>query len=127
MPDLTIIIAISIITLGFLILAGLAIWLALDRQRHNQQASTGQPERQNTPYSASQPPLHKPRTLARPAPVPAGMTDSEQAPARKRAPAGTGASATVPDPVISGEYPSASLYDQTILPDPPKPRTRKTE
>ena len=103
--DTTVMIAISIIALGFVILAGLAIWLAVDRQRRNQQTPIVQPPQQSGPKPAHQPP----------------------APASQSTPAGQKGPGNLPDPQHSGEYPAAALYDQTILPAPPRRRARKSE
>jgi cytoskeletal protein RodZ len=120
--DITVIIAISIIALGFLILTGLAVWLAVDRQRRSQQTPTVQPPRQSGPKAAYQPP----GPASSPAATP-GPTEAKQAPSSQSAPARQKAPANPPDPQHSGEYPAAELYDQTLLPTPPKRRTRKTE
>lgn len=120
--DTTVIIAISIIALGFLILTGLAVWLAVDRQRRNQQTPAVQPLQQSSPKPAYQPPAPAPTPAA-----PPGPTAAKQAPASQSAPASPKAPAHFLDPQHSGEYPAAELYDQTLLPTPPKRRTRKTE
>lgn len=116
--DTTVMIAISIIALGFVILAGLAIWLAVDRQRRSQQTPAVQPPQQSSPKPAYQPP--KPAST----PVP---TEARQAPSSQSAPVRQKAPANLPDPQHSGEYPAAELYDQTLLPVPPKRRTRKPQ
>lgn len=114
--DTTVIIAISIIVLGFVILSGLAIWLAVDRQRRSQQIPSVQPPQQSSPKPAHQ----RPARASTPAATP-GPHEIKQAPASQKAPA------NLPDPQHSGEYPAADLYDQTLLPTPPKRRTRKPE
>ncbi|HEU5200671.1 MAG TPA: hypothetical protein VFU32_13615 [Ktedonobacterales bacterium] len=108
--DTTVIIAISIIALGFVILAGLAIWLAVDRQRRNQQTPAAQPLQQSAPKPARQ------------SPAPASPSATTPDP-----PAAKQALASHADPQHSGEYPSAELYDQTLLPTHPKRRTRKPQ
>ena len=119
--DTTVIIAISIIALGFIILIGLAVWLALDRQRRNQQTLAAQPPQQSGPQPDRQPPATStPGAPSRP-------PEARPAPASKSAPAEQKAPSPPPDSIHSGEYPAAGLYDQTILPPPPKRRTRKTE
>ena len=114
--DATVIIAISIIALGFVILAGLAIWLAVDRQRRSQSTPAVQQPPQSGPKPARQPPAPASAPAAAPGPIEA-----------KQAPAGQQAPATLADPQHSGEYPAAAQYDQTLLPEPPRRRTRKSE
>lgn len=133
MSDPTVIIALSIILVGVLILAGLAIWLAVDRQRRSQHASTSQPAPQSGSYpmsqprpAASQPAKDRSQAPAQQPPEHAQPTPAQHAPAPQQRTPASGASSKLPDPVSSGEYPSAALYDQTILPEPPKRRTRKT-
>ena len=114
--DTTVIIAISIIALGFVILTGLAIWLAVDRQRRHQHTPAVQPPRQSDPK-----PVHQPPAPASPPAAQPGPAVVKQAPASQSVPA------SLHDPQHSGEYPAAELYDQTLLPAPPKRRARKTE
>jgi hypothetical protein len=59
--------------------------------------------------------------------VPAGQIGAKQAPASQNTSAAPEAPGALPDPTHSGEYPAAALYDQTLLPEPPRRRTRKTE
>jgi cytoskeletal protein RodZ len=132
MSDTTVLIAISIIILGVLILAGLAIWLAVDRQRH-QQASTGQAAPQSGSYPMGQPhpATSQPATSKHQAPTSqpaqhAGPAASQHAPTPQHTAPASKTGSKLPEPVNSGEYPSAALYDQTILPEPPKRRSRKT-
>jgi hypothetical protein len=102
MNDLLVILAISVIIIGFLILVGVALWLAAERRRHLSAGPT---------TATRQPAVQRPATGEKPA---------EQAPANP-SPAGD------PPPkegLHSGEYPSAALYDQTLLPQPPKRRSR---
>ena len=120
--DTTVIIAISIIVLGFVILSGLAIWLAVDRQHRSQQIPSVQPPQQSGPKPVHQPPAQASTPAATP-----GQSEAKQAPASQGAPTGKKAPANPPDPQHSGEYPAADLYDQTLLPTPPKRRTRKPE
>ena len=114
--DATVIIAISIIALGFVILAGLAIWLAVDRQRRSQPTPAIQQQPQSGPKAANQ----RPGPAVTPAAAP-GPKEAKQTPSSQKAPA------SLPDPQHSGEYPAAELYDQTLLPQPPRRRTRKSE
>ena len=120
--DTTVIIAISIIVLGFVILSGLAIWLAVDRQRRSQQIPPVQPPQQSGPKPARQRPVQASTPAATP-----GPGEAKQASASQSASTGQKAPANLPDPQHSGEYPAADLYDQTLLPTPPKRRTRKPE
>lgn len=120
--DTTVLIAIGIIALGFVILTGLAAWLAVDRQRRNRQTPAVQPPQQSGPK-----PAHPTPASASAPGAPAGPTGAKPTPASQNAPAAPKAPGAHPDPIHSGEYPAAALYDQTILPAPPKRRTRKTE
>lgn len=115
------ILAISVITIGFLVLVGVALWLATERRRH---LSAGQypPAR---PLAVEQPAASPASAaLGKPAAQPAA-TGTPEAP---KDPAGEAASAgSTPQKEAhpSGEYPSAELYDQTLLPQPPRRRTRQ--
>ena len=126
MNDLLVILAISVIIIGFLILVGVAIWLAAERRRHLAAAS-------NT--AARQPAVLLAETGEKPAvPAPTAPTAPKEHPADSASatpkdPAGETAPAGTPqtpqkEVLSSGEYPSAAMYDQTLLPQPPKRRTR---
>ena len=119
--DATVIIAISIIALGFVILAGLAIWLALDRQRRSQSTPAVQQPPQSGLKAAHPSPAPAVTPAAAPGPIEAKQTPARQTPSSQKAPA------SLPDPQHSGEYPAAEQYDQTFLPQPPRRRTRKSE
>ncbi len=116
MNELLVILAISVIIIGFLILVGIAIWLAAERRR-NLAAAQSQPSQQRGSQPATQP-------------APQGGPAAAPAPATP--PAATGQAGSTPAPEnppqkelhTSGEYPSAALYDQTLLPQPPKRRPR---
>lgn len=116
MNNLILGLAISIIIIGFLILVGVALWLAAERRR-SRFAAQSQP----APQRASQPAAQPPQT------APQGQPPGEAAaPAVPEGPAGSAAPAGAPphkDANSSGEYPSAALYDQTLLPQPPKRRS----
>lgn len=128
MNDVILGLAISVIIIGFFILVGVAIWLAAERRRNLAMLS------QPAPQSGS-----------RPAAPPSQTTDQaqqapEQPPAHSSAatpvsqPAATQGQASDITPVetppdrqakLSGAYPAAELYDQTLLPQqPPKRRKR---
>lgn len=113
MNELLVILAISVIVIGFLILVGIAIWLAAER-RHNLAAAQNQPTQQRGGQPDSQGAPAAPPAPATPPVAAAGQAGSEPAPEN----------APQKEPHASGEYPSAALYDQTILPPPPKRRTR---
>ena len=118
MNELLIILAISVIIIGFLILVGVAIWLAMERRR----LSGAPTQRANQPAI----PQAAPQTPAAPA-------KAATPPAAAAAPAGAEGKASDALPKEkprqkevhpSGEYPSAALYDQTLLPQPPKRGTK---
>jgi hypothetical protein len=116
MNDILVIVSISVIIIGFLILVGVAIWLAVERR----QLSAGQPR--STPQRGSQPAA--PQAAASQGPAiqgePAAAPAASEGQAGGAAPTG---SQTQKDANTSGEYPSAAIYDQTMLPEPRKPRT----
>jgi hypothetical protein len=131
MNDPLLILAISIIILGFLLLAGLALWLAIDRNRRNQPATQHQPAwqgRHRAPerqQPISQPPVdqRQPPVIQKALPQPPAASSSATAPAAPEKEAlGVESQAGHPpkDPGASGYYPGAELYDQTILPDRPQ-------
>jgi dienelactone hydrolase len=128
MNDILIILAISVIILGFLMLVGLALWLAAERRRARSAVPypprqplasqpVAQPQRPVAPEAADEDPTVQ---LRRPAASPAAAAPAESQ-AGSAAPA---ESKPQKDLLPSGEYPSAALYDQTLLPPPPKRRTR---
>jgi hypothetical protein len=117
--DILIILAISVIIIGFVILAGVAFWLAIER-RQTLSAPAGRP----APQRESQPAAQQS--------VPSA-SQGQIAPAQPATPAATPEKAGSTTPATpqaqkellpSGEYPSAANYDQTILPEPPRRRTR---
>jgi hypothetical protein len=111
---LLILVAISIIVIGALLLAGLAIWLAIDR---NRQVSAGRGQ-------TSQPSGNAPARAAEPSrPAASSAPKGPKAPAQQKDVAGPAEIKPTKDAASSGEYPAASQYDQTLLP-PPKRRTR---
>ncbi len=117
MNELLIILAISVIIIGFLILVGVAIWLAVERRR----LSAAPAQRANQP-AAQQGGAQGAATPARAATPPAAAVT----------PAAEGKASDAPpkekprqkEVHPSGEYPSAALYDQTLLPEPPKRGTK---
>ncbi|HEY7355502.1 MAG TPA: hypothetical protein VH590_03515 [Ktedonobacterales bacterium] len=118
MNELLVILAISVIIIGFLILVGIALWLAMERRRNLTTAqSQPAPQRGSQPAAPPQPASQEAHAAAAAPAVPpaatAGQASSEPAPGNP----------AQKEPHASGEYPSASLYDQTLLP-PPKRRTR---
>ncbi|HEY7349777.1 MAG TPA: hypothetical protein VH599_15785 [Ktedonobacterales bacterium] len=130
MNELIVIFAVSVIIIGFLILVGAALWLAAERRRtlsalprQPQWQIGSQPPAQHAPWAAQrppvqeQPPAQQPAAPPTPAAAPAEVIDNASS-----------APPTGPRPHkeahASGEYPSAALYDQTLLPEPPKRRTR---
>ena len=117
MNELLIILAISVIIIGFLILVGVAIWLAMERRR----LSATPAQRDNQPAK----PQAAPRTSAAPAraatPPAAAMTPAAEGKASDAPPKEKSRQREVHP---SGEYPSAALYDQTLLPQPPKRGTK---
>lgn len=118
MNDLLVILAISVIIIGFLILVGVALWLAAERRRHLS-AETNTAARQlavQRSATGEKPAVPKDQPAASASAMP-------KDPAGGTAPAGT---PQTPQKEVhpSGEYPSAAMYDQTLLPQPPKRRTR---
>jgi cytoskeletal protein RodZ len=117
MNELLVILAISVIIIGFLILVGIALWLAAERRRNL--AAQSRPAQQRGGQPVMQQPVPQATPTAAPAPA--------------DPPAAEGQAGSVPttgnppqkEPHASGEYPSAALYDQTILPQPPRRRTRQ--
>ena len=102
--DLLIILAVSVIIIGFLVLVGVALWLAAERRRH---LSAGQPSTASqTSASQEKPAVSQPAAAAA---APGAATDQ----------AGKTTSADATLGYHSGEYPAAALYDQTLLPQPP--------
>lgn len=120
MNELLVILAISVMIIGFLILVGIALWLAMERRRSLAAQSQPAPQRGGQP---GQPPAQQ-------QPASQGAPAAAPAPATPPAAAGQAGSEPAPgnpppkEPRASGEYPSAALYDQTLLPQPPKRRTR---
>lgn len=134
MSDILVLVAISTIVIGALLLAGLAIWLAIDRNRQIQDGRgvAGQPGG-NAPA--------RPQELPRPTPAASQAPTGSKTPGQQQEAAGPAevravkdAANTRPanspaevkpakDAASSGEYPAAGQYDQTLLP-PPKRRTR---
>jgi predicted lipid-binding transport protein (Tim44 family) len=119
MNNLLITLAISVMVIGFLVLVGVALWLAAERRR-NQPAVRQQPVRQTGSQPAGQQSTnpHEPGAQGQPAAAPPaapGGQASGAAPTETR---------QHKDANSSGEYPSAALYDQTLLPEPRKRRTR---
>jgi predicted lipid-binding transport protein (Tim44 family) len=119
--------AIGVIIIGFIILAGVAFWLALERRRALS-AGPGQsaPQRGSQPAAPQQrsaPPANQEQKAA-----PAAAQPAAPAPSATPENASSAAPATPKaqkDVHPSGEYPSAASYDQTILPEPPRRRTRQ--
>ncbi|HEY7123994.1 MAG TPA: hypothetical protein VH540_08605 [Ktedonobacterales bacterium] len=115
------IIAISIIIAGFVILAGVAVWLAMERRKHLQPQSNPAQKTPSTEHPAQRP---APRPeVASPASVePAKASESAAAaPASKKPASGR-------DVTTSAEYPQAGRYDQTWIPNQPRKSKRpKTE
>jgi hypothetical protein len=115
-----VIIALSIIIAGFVILAGVAIWLAVDRRQHKPQKATSP----RTPTAE--------RPAQRPAPRPEVVSAATVEPTRPPREAAAAPAVKTPAPerdiTSSAEYPSARTYDQTWLPDQPrKSKRQKTE
>lgn len=120
MNDIILGLAISVIIIGFLILVGVALWLAAERRR-NRLAAQGQP----APQRGGQPAAQQSQTASQVSGAQAQTPGSTAASAAPEGQAGSAASAGAPphkDANSSGEYPSAALYDQTLLPQPPKRR-----
>jgi cytoskeletal protein RodZ len=121
MSQTLVIIAISIIIAGFVILAGVALWLALERRKQLQPESKPALKTPSTEHPAQRP---TPRPeVASPASVePAKANeDAAAAPAPKKP-------AHVQDVTTSAEYPQAGRYDQTWIPNQPRKSKRpKTE
>jgi len=114
-------VAIGIIIIGFLILVGVALWLAAERRR-NRFAAQGQPP----PQRASQPAARQVQPAPQWPSAQAQPPGAAAAPVTPEGPAGSAAPAEAAphkDANSSGEYPSAALYDQTLLPQRPKRRT----
>ncbi|HLW00170.1 MAG TPA: hypothetical protein VKT82_15995 [Ktedonobacterales bacterium] len=127
--DILVGLAISVIVIGFLILAGVAIWLAAERRR-TLSAAPGRPapQRASQPAAPQQQPATQPANQGQQAaPQPAAPPTPSAAPAaapEKASSAAPAAPKAQKDEHSSGEYPSAANYDQTILPEPPRRRTR---
>ncbi len=115
MNDLLVILAISVIIIGFLILVGVAIWLAAERRRH---LAAGQNTAARQPAAAGEKPAAPPPAM------PAAKPAAEAEPKNTAGDASPAGNAPQKDVLHSGEYPSAAIYDQTLLPQPPKRRTR---
>jgi len=114
MNETLLILAITVIIIGVLLLAGLAIWLAVDRRRT--QATLQSQPIQHSEYQAAggqRPGQSQPPISPTPARRPAAAQATEPA-------GGKAALAARPlkDVSSSGEYPAAAIYDQTILPTP---------
>lgn len=121
MNDIILVLAISVIIIGFLILVGVALWLAAERRR-NRFAAQGQPAPQRASRAAAQPP----QTASQGSGAQGQPPGEAAAPAAPEGPAGSTSPAGAPphkDANSSGEYPSAALYDQTLLPERSKRRT----
>src|SRR5689334_1413330 len=102
MNELLVILAISVMIIGFLILVGIAAWLAMERRRTL--AAQSQPTRQRASPPAAQQPVSPGPPAAPPAPAtsPAAAGQASSAPAPANPPQ--------KEPHASGEYPSAALY-----------------
>ncbi|GEM_PF-2341601 len=133
--DILVVVAISTIVIGALLLAGLAIWLAIDRTRQVQagRGAAGQPggsasaraegPSRATPAAPQAPTGPKTPEQQQEAAGPAEVRAAKEA--AKIKPANSPAEARpAKDAASSGEYPAAEQYDQTLLPPPSKRRTR---
>jgi cytoskeletal protein RodZ len=109
MSETLVIIAISIIIAGFLILAGVALWLAMERRKH---------------LAPEHPPAPKSSTAERPAPRPEVVSPASAEPAPVKEAASVAPAAKTPAPerdiTHSAEYPQAGKYDQTWIPNQPR-------
>ncbi len=127
MNDTVLILAISVIIIGVLILAGLAFWLALDRRRTHTSLQS-QPIRQGDQQA---PGGQRPAQAGLPGgqrPSPAAPTPAvPQAPKRNQGGKADPAAQPPKDIGSSGEYPAAALYDQTLLPGQPAKRRNKQQ
>jgi cytoskeletal protein RodZ len=126
MSETLVIIAVSIIIAGFLILAGVAAWLALERRKHFQ--PTTRSENQPAPKT---PPAGRP--TQRPAPQQEVVSPASVEPVKAREAASAAPAAKTPAPdrdiTSSAEYPQADRYDQTWIQNQPRhskrPRTQE--
>ncbi len=104
------IIAISIIIAGFVILAGVALWLAAERRKHLAPEHTPAPK-SSTAERPAQRPAPRPEVASPASAEPATeKDDAAAAPASKKP-------AAVRDVNNSAEYPQAGKYDQTWIPN----------
>jgi hypothetical protein len=117
MNELLIILAISVIIIGFLILVGVAIWLAMERRR-----LSGVPTKRANQPAAPRGGAQGPAAPARAATPPAAAVTPDTEGKASDAPPKEKPRQKEVHP--SGEYPSAALYDQTLLPQPPKRGTK---
>lgn len=117
MSQTLVIIAISIIVAGFVILAGVAIWLAMERRK--QLAPGNQPTQpKTTGERPAQRPTPRPEVVSPASTEPAAASEgAAAAPAVKKPTAER-------DVTISSEYPQAGRYDQTWIPNQPRKSKR---
>ena len=121
MNNIILSVAIGIIIIGFLILVGVALWLAAERRRNRFAAQS-----QSAPQRASQPAAQQAQPTFQGHGAQGQPPGEAAAPAPPEGPAGGAAPDHAPphkDANSSGEYPSAALYDQTLLPERPKRRS----
>lgn len=104
------IIAISIIIAGFVILAGVAAWLAMERRKQLQPESKPALKTPSTEHPAQRP-TPRPEVASTASVEPATEKEGASAvPASKKP-------AAVRDVNNSAEYPQAGRYDQTWIPN----------